>query len=237
MCPRSAKRSSPKEGAGDAGCALHPRSRVQSARVKTHTSIQVQRKHSDIPHAMALRLMARAPRRRILLVVTVAAGLKANATRLDHLRHRRLGISNGCQNHTLLPYAARLRQTLRMSLSLQLSCLIPGVQSSTVTAIRNPTHCARRSRPPQRTPFQKQLFRSPPARSTWQSREAPNPSAGILHPARVEAVQNSETPTEIGANSNLPSMESQIEPAERMGMRIVVTQHSLPVLHRPVRRA
>src|SRR5882757_1471080 len=29
------------EGAGNAGCALHPRSRVQSAQRKTHTSIQV----------------------------------------------------------------------------------------------------------------------------------------------------------------------------------------------------
>src|SRR4051794_9656688 len=28
-------------------------------------------------------------------------------------RHRQFDISNGCRNHTLLPYAARLRQTLR----------------------------------------------------------------------------------------------------------------------------
>src|SRR3954454_25072747 len=47
------------------------------------------------------------------LFVTVAAGLKAETIRMDRLRHRRLGISNGCRNHTLLPYAARLRQTLR----------------------------------------------------------------------------------------------------------------------------
>src|ERR1700730_10814411 len=40
------------EGAGNAGCALHPRSRVQRAERKTHTSIQVQRRHSDIPCAM-----------------------------------------------------------------------------------------------------------------------------------------------------------------------------------------
>src|SRR6266851_304344 len=50
------------EGAGNAGCALHPRSRVQKAR-KTHTSIQVQRRHSGIPCAMALRLTSRSPRR------------------------------------------------------------------------------------------------------------------------------------------------------------------------------
>src|SRR5258707_7486509 len=37
------------EGAGNAGCALHRRSRVQFAQEDAHTSIQVQRKHSDIP--------------------------------------------------------------------------------------------------------------------------------------------------------------------------------------------
>src|SRR5258707_4179396 len=41
---------------------------------ETHTSIQVQRRQSGIPCAMALRLMARSPRRRIRLV-TVIGGL------------------------------------------------------------------------------------------------------------------------------------------------------------------
>ena len=63
------------EGAGNAGCALHPRSRVQNCAKEPHTSIQVQRKHSGIPRAMALRLMACSPRRRIRLV-TVIGGLK-----------------------------------------------------------------------------------------------------------------------------------------------------------------
>jgi hypothetical protein len=67
-CPRNL------EGAGKTGCALHPRSRVQCASKKTHTSIQVQRKHSGLPCAMALRLMPCSPRRRIRLV-TVADGL------------------------------------------------------------------------------------------------------------------------------------------------------------------
>ena len=66
---------SQREGAGNAGCALHPRSRVQDAQRKAHTSIQVQRKQSGIPCAMALRLMPCSPRRRIRLV-TVAAGLR-----------------------------------------------------------------------------------------------------------------------------------------------------------------
>src|SRR5580704_7401758 len=42
------------EGAGKAGCALHPRSRVQNVHKNTHTSIQVQRRHSGIPCAMVL---------------------------------------------------------------------------------------------------------------------------------------------------------------------------------------
>ena len=64
--PESLKILPPKEeGAGNAGCLLHPRSRVQSAQRKTHTSIQVQRRQSDIPCAMVLRLIARSPRRRI----------------------------------------------------------------------------------------------------------------------------------------------------------------------------
>jgi hypothetical protein len=57
---------SPKqEGAGNAGCLLHPRSRVQEMVSDAHTSIQVQPEHSGIPRAMVLRLMARSPRRRI----------------------------------------------------------------------------------------------------------------------------------------------------------------------------
>src|SRR4029077_17040739 len=43
------------EGAGKTGCALHPRSRVQLRTENAHTSIQVQRKHSGLPCAMALR--------------------------------------------------------------------------------------------------------------------------------------------------------------------------------------
>ncbi len=94
-----------KEGAGNAGCALHPRSRVQELCLEKHTSIQVQRKHSGIPRAMALRLMSCSPRRRIRLV-TVAAGLMALPIRLDRISHRQLGTSKGCRNHTILPYAS-----------------------------------------------------------------------------------------------------------------------------------
>ena len=65
------------EGAGNAGCLLHPRSRVQCAQASAHTSIQVQPEHSGIPCAMALRLMPCSPRRRIRLA-TVASELAAD---------------------------------------------------------------------------------------------------------------------------------------------------------------
>jgi hypothetical protein len=68
-------RPSTVEGAGNAGCALHPRSRVQDAQGKAHTSIQVQRRQSGIPCAMVLRLMPCSPRRRIRFV-TVVGGLR-----------------------------------------------------------------------------------------------------------------------------------------------------------------
>jgi hypothetical protein len=47
FCNRSPSQS--EEGAGKAGCALHPRSRVQNVHKNTHTSIQVQRRHPAFP--------------------------------------------------------------------------------------------------------------------------------------------------------------------------------------------
>ena len=66
-----------REGAGNAGCALHPRSRVPKCVKKAHTSIQVQRRQSDIPCAMALRLISRSPRWSGL-VVTVTPEKRAS---------------------------------------------------------------------------------------------------------------------------------------------------------------
>jgi hypothetical protein len=95
------------EKRGSRECRVRAAPAVSCARLceEPHTSIQVQRKHSGIPHAMALRLMPCSPRRRIRLV-TVAAGLMAIPIRLDRFSHRQLDTSNGCQNHTVLPYAS-----------------------------------------------------------------------------------------------------------------------------------
>ena len=59
---------------------------------------------SGIPCVMALRLMPSSPRRRIRLV-TVVGGLAAAQPGRVWVSHRRLGTSNGCQDHTVLPYA------------------------------------------------------------------------------------------------------------------------------------
>jgi hypothetical protein len=97
---------SPKqEGAGNAGCLLHPRSRVQETVVEAHTSIQVQSEHSGIPCAMVLRLMPRSPRRRIPLA-SVIGELTASRTRSGSQHLRRLDASHGRQDHTVLPYAS-----------------------------------------------------------------------------------------------------------------------------------
>src|SRR5882724_6281364 len=49
------------EGAGNAGCALHPRSHAQWVEECAHEHTG-QRRQSDIPCAMALRLITRSPR-------------------------------------------------------------------------------------------------------------------------------------------------------------------------------
>src|SRR5258708_33292068 len=60
-----------EEGAGNAGCALHPRSHVQNCAKKRTRAYRYSRRHSGIPRAMALRLMPRSPRRRIRLVTVI----------------------------------------------------------------------------------------------------------------------------------------------------------------------
>jgi len=63
------------------------------------------RKSPGIPHAMILRLMAYSPRRRIRLA-SVACELTTYPRPVGPTRLRRLDTSNGCQDHTLLPYAS-----------------------------------------------------------------------------------------------------------------------------------
>jgi hypothetical protein len=88
-------------------CRVHAAPAVSCAKrcalgAHEHTG---ERKHSDIPCAMALRLTSCSPRRRIpfchrrLRITTCLSPVGPT-----HLR--KLDISNGCQDHTTSPYAA-----------------------------------------------------------------------------------------------------------------------------------
>ena len=107
-------------------------------RKSAHTSIQVQRRHSGLPCAMVLRLITCSPRRRIRLV-TVASGFKVDRTRLGRLHLRWLDISNGCQNHTPSPYAARPRKTPRRMMHHQRSFPEAGFSAVRLRADRSLT--------------------------------------------------------------------------------------------------
>jgi hypothetical protein len=62
--------------------------------------------------------------------------LEAETIRLDRLHHRQLDTSNGCRNHTLLPYAAtRLRQQAQPG---QAPFVLRAVHRSRKTALRPP---------------------------------------------------------------------------------------------------
>src|ERR1700736_5419563 len=107
---------------------------------KTHTSIQVQRRTSDIPCAMVLRLITRSPRRRIRLV-TVIGELTEYPHPVGPTLLRRFDTSNGCQNHTTSPYAAasfvcapfdRSRVWLNPKPALQFTCA-PDAAASTAS--------------------------------------------------------------------------------------------------------
>ena len=117
--PRYAYRCpSGNEGAGNAGCALHPRSRVQIVRVKTHTSIQGSGEHPTFPAQwfyglsrahpgvsgflapVVLRKLARQPGRALvppqnLTPTTEASGPHVFAVRFGAVRPHALKTAHG----------------------------------------------------------------------------------------------------------------------------------------------
>ena len=108
--PGLANHFRPKRGRRE--CRVHAAPAVSCAKncafgAHEHTG---ERKHSDIPCAMALRLTPCSPRRRIRLV-TVVCELTALSARLDRHRLRKLDASNGRQDHTASPYA---KSTVRL---------------------------------------------------------------------------------------------------------------------------
>src|SRR5260221_10554962 len=74
-CARGLRELSRLEIRGRRECRVHAAPAVSRAKLckKTHTSIQVQRRQSNIPCAMVLRLISRSPRRSGFLVTVVCA--------------------------------------------------------------------------------------------------------------------------------------------------------------------
>jgi hypothetical protein len=72
---------------------------------KTHTSIQVQRRQSDIPCAMALRLTSCSSRRPGSFATVVQRIKVLSAPGRADQTSANLTPASGCQNHTTSPYA------------------------------------------------------------------------------------------------------------------------------------
>src|SRR3984893_1762213 len=109
--PSFAQTFSPEEGAGNAGCALHPRSRVQDAQRKRTRAYRFSGNTPASPTQWLYGLCHALPGDEFVLSPSSAAFATARPGRV-RVSHRGLGTSNGCQNHMVLPYATtRLRQT------------------------------------------------------------------------------------------------------------------------------
>src|SRR5882672_6605443 len=83
------------EGAGNAGCALHPRSRVRFAQNKVHTSIQGSGEHPTFPAQWLYDLYRALPGERAFLPPSspISFWLLGNLTP-----------ATGRQDHTTSPY-------------------------------------------------------------------------------------------------------------------------------------
>jgi hypothetical protein len=98
-----------QEGVGNAGCPMHPQPRVQmiKAHERSHYRSTGNTRHSRT--RMVLTAYS------VLSPATNSSchrhpRIKADRTRSGRFRLRELDTSNGCQDHTALPYATRLRQ-------------------------------------------------------------------------------------------------------------------------------
>src|ERR1700730_9261496 len=142
MAPELCTKFVPRRKRGSRECRMRAAPAVSRAKqvTKAHTSIQVQRRRSDIPCTMALRLITRSPRRRIRLV-TVIGELTAYPHPVGPTRLRQLDTSNGCRNHTTSPYASapfvcapfdRSRVWLNPKPALQFTCS-PDAAASTAS--------------------------------------------------------------------------------------------------------
>jgi hypothetical protein len=107
MAPELCRNVVPRNKRGSRECRMRAAPAVSCAKLDNENAHEHtgQRRTSDIPCAMALRLTPRSPWRRIRLV-TIASELTAYPRPVGPTCLRRLDTSNGCQNHTASPYAA-----------------------------------------------------------------------------------------------------------------------------------
>ncbi len=98
------KHSPPKREQGMPGCALHQRSRVQDAQRKRTRAYRFSGNTPASPTQWLYGLCRDLPGDEFVLSPSSAAFAAARPGRV-RVSHRRLGTSNGCQNHTVLPYA------------------------------------------------------------------------------------------------------------------------------------
>jgi len=110
ICPRLGVGSPPKkEGAGNAGCTLHPRSRVQWVEGSAH-------EHTGSAEAIRHSLRNGFTAYFALFPATNSSchrhqRIETWLSPVGPTRLRWLDISNGCQNHTTSPYAATSHQS------------------------------------------------------------------------------------------------------------------------------
>ena len=103
-CPSFGLGSPRREGAGNAGCALHPRSRVQWVEGNAH-------EHTGSAEAIRHSLRNGFTAYFVLFPATNSfchrrQRIKICLSPVGPTRLRWLDISHGCQNHTTSPYAA-----------------------------------------------------------------------------------------------------------------------------------
>jgi hypothetical protein len=139
---RALQNHSPRreEGAGNAGCALHPRSRVQNVRKNAHEHTGTD---GAIRHSLRNGLTAYAA-----LSSATSSFLSPSPRELEgssapgrvDAAFARLSTSNGCQDHAVLPYAAS--PVVRALVSAH----------GPEPALRSPPRARRCLRPPQPAP-------------------------------------------------------------------------------------
>jgi hypothetical protein len=95
-----------REGAGNAGCALHPRSRVQNVRRKRTRAYRYRRSNPAFPAQWLYGLCRALPGDEFLLSPSPRELEGSSAPGRVDTAFARLDTSNGCQDHTVLPYAA-----------------------------------------------------------------------------------------------------------------------------------